>query len=555
MSGDGRTLPGALRETAARYPDREALLFGERRVTYAELVAGVERVAAGLYALGVRTGDRVAVWLPNYPEWVYSALALAGLGAAIVPVNTRYREHEAERVLAGSEVSTLITTDQFMSNRYLDLLSAMVPELLADRPGEVQARRLPALRRVVMVSERPHPGTIGWGQVLERGRDARLQAVVRELATRVAATDPLYIFWTSGTTAAPKGVVHDHTLLSNVDGYCEVLGITAADRCVVSMPLFYIAGTMWCFLTPILAGAAMVLATQLTPDEILALIETHRATVLIGVPSMFVSYLEHPRLDRFDRRSLRTGWVGGAPPSPKLVQDIRARLGVRELVQIYGMTETHGITTMTRRTDSDEVTSSRIGLPLPTFRLKVADPQTGQPVPDDTPGELCVGPPRLPVAVLGISDADRRGMFDAEGWLRTGDVVVRHGDGYYSLVGRIKDMAKVGGENVASAEVEHVLAQHPAVVQAAAFGIPDERKGEVVAAYVQASAGVPVTEDELRAWVRTRMAPFKVPAVIRVIESAGEWPLTASGKIKKFELRERLLAELAADPGPRPRPA
>jgi len=207
------------------------------------------------------------------------------------------------------------------------------------------------------------------------------------------------------------------------------------------------------------------------------------------------------------------------------------------------MTETHGITTMTRRTDPDDVTGRRIGLPLPSFRLKVVDAETGQLVPDETPGELCVGPPRLPVAFLGVSEADRRRMFDAEGWLRTGDVVVRHRDGYYSLVGRIKDMAKVGGENVASAEVEQVLRLHPAVIEAAAFGIPAEKKGEVVAACVQLTAGAPLTEGELQAWVRARLAPFKVPAVIRVIHGAEDWPLTPSGKIKKFELRERLLGE------------
>ena len=537
------TLWGALRRTADRHPERDAILFGDRRVAYGELLADVERVAAGFYALGIRPGDRVAVWLPNYPEWICSALALAQLGAVIVPVNTRYRQHEAEHVLAGSGVSTLIMTDRFMSNRYFDLLTSVCPELAAAEAGAIQARRLPALRRVVMVSDESYPGTTRWSEVVERGGDARLRALVRDLGAGVATTDPLYIFWTSGTTAAPKGVVHDHTLVSNVEDYCDVLGITSADRCVVSMPLFYIAGTMWCFITPILAGAAMILATELTADEVLTLIQTHQATVLIGVPSMFVSYLEHPDLDRFDRRSLRTGWIGGAPPSGRLVRDIRLRLGVRELVQIYGMTETHGITTMTRRDDPDDVTSRCIGLPLPSFRLKVVDAETGQSLPDETPGELCVGPPRLPVAFLGVSEADRRCMFDADGWLRTGDVVVRHRDGYYSLVGRIKDMAKVGGENVASAEVEQVLTLHPAVIQAAAFGIPAEKKGEVVAAYVQFAAGTSATEDELREWVRARMAPFKVPSLVRVIDRPEDWPLTPSGKIKKFELRERLLGE------------
>ena len=540
---EAKTLWGALRQAADRHPDRDAILAGDRRIPYGELAAEVERVATGFYALGIRPGDRVAVWLPNYPEWILSALALARLGAVIVPVNTRYRQREAEHVLAGSGVSTLIMTDRFMSNRYFDLLTSLCPELEAAESGAIRARRVPELRRVVMVSDDPYPGTTSWHEVVERGRDARLRALVRDRGASVAATDPLYVFWTSGTTAAPKGVIHDHTLLSNVEDYCQVLGITATDRCMVSMPLFYIAGTMWCFIAPILSGAAMILATQLIADEVLGLIETHRATVLIGVPSMFVSYLEHPDLERFDLRSLRTGWVGGAPPSPKLVHDIRARLGVRELVQIYGMTETHGITTMTRRTDPDDVTSRRIGLPLPSFRLKVVDAETGQPAPDETPGELCVGPPRLPVAFLGVSEADRRRMFDAEGWLRTGDVVVRHRDGYYSLVGRIKDMAKVGGENVASAEVEQVLRLHPAVIEAAAFGIPAEKKGEVVAACVQLTAGAPLTEGELQAWVRARLAPFKVPAVIRVIHGAEDWPLTPSGKIKKFELRERLLGE------------
>ena len=537
------TLWGALRRTADRHADRDAILFGDRRVAYGELLAEVERVAAGFYALGIRPGDRVAVWLPNYPEWIYSALALAQLGAVIVPVNTRYRQHEAEHVLAGSSVSTLVMTDRFMSNRYFDLLTSLCPELAAAEAGAIQARRLPALRRVVMVSDESHPGVTRWSEVVERGGDPGLRALVRDLGAKVATTDPLYIFWTSGTTAAPKGVVHDHTLVSNVEDYCDVLGITSADRCVVSMPLFYIAGTMWCFITPILSGAAMILATELTAGEVLPLIQSHQATVLVGVPSMFVSYLEHPDLDRLDRRSLRTGWIGGAPPSSRLVRDIRLRLGVRELVQIYGMTETHGITTMTRRDDPDDVTSSRIGLPLPSFRLKVVDAETGQSLPDETPGELCVGPPRLPVGFLGVSEADQRCMFDADGWLRTGDVVVRHRDGYYSLVGRIKDMAKVGGENVASAEVEQVLTLHPAVIQAAAFGIPAEKKGEVVAAYVQFAAGASATEDELREWVRARMAPFKVPSLVRVIDRPEDWPLTPSGKIKKFELRERLLGE------------
>jgi len=522
--------------SALRHPDRPAIISVDGRVTYRELAADVHRFADVLLELGVERGAKVGLWLPNYPEWVVCNLAIAAVGAVTVPLNARFREREAEYILRSADVSVLITTDSFLSNHYLEMVEALLPEVLNTRDGEIRSSRLPTLRRVITVRSR-RPWALSYDELLE-GRTPLLTGQLQERIDAGRVEDPVDMFWTSGSTGPPKGAVIPHTVLENIWNYNHLLGYNEADRCVVPTPLFYGTGHYWCMLAALACGASMVLLREFTPEEVLPAVEREQATVLVGSPTTFLGYVTKFSSLGANTSSLRLAWTGGAHFALSLAQDMKRLMEIDIIGQVYGMSEIAGITTMTRPTDSLEEVTSSVGFPLPGFELRLVDAPSGRDA-GDGPGELWVRSRMSLQTYYGMPADELATYLVADGWYRTGDILERDLAGRYRFLTRLKDVLKVGGENVTASEIEEVLISHPAVHQAAVFGVPDAKRSEVPVAVVERSA--PVTEAELNDWCRARLAPFKVP---RHYLFRAALPMTVTGKIARVDLKAEVLREL-----------
>lgn len=523
--------------TAARHPGRPAVISVDGRVTYRELAEDVHRLAGALFELGVEPGAKVGIWLPNYPEWVVCNLAIAAVGAVTVPLNARFREREAEYTLRSADVSVLITTDSFRSNRYLDMVAALLPEMLVSGGGEIRSARLPDLRRVITVRSK-RPWALSFEDLLQ-GHTPALSGRLRERIEAGRVDDPVDMFWTSGSTGPPKGAVISHAVLENIWNYNYLLHYSAADRCVVPTPLFYGTGHYWCMLASLACGAAMVLLREFTPEEVLPAVEREQATVLVGSPTTFLGYTTKFASLGVKTSSLRLAWTGGAHFPLSLAQDMKSLMEIEVIGQVYGMSEVAGITIMTRPPDTLEEVTSGVGFPLPGFELQLIDPQSGTDV-GDGPGELWIRSRMSLLTYYGMPADELATYLVAGGWYRTGDILERDPSGRYRFLTRLKDVIKVGGENVTASEIEEVLMSHPAVHQVAVFGVRDAKRSEVPAAVVEASA--PVTEAELRDWCRARMAPFKVP---RHYLFRSSLPMTVTGKIARADIKDEVLRELA----------
>jgi fatty-acyl-CoA synthase len=527
---EASTLGALVAWAARRWGAREALCFRGRRSTFADVAAGVDRVARGLIALGVRPGDRVALWMPNRPEWIEAAFAVLELGAVLVPVNTRLRTDDVAYILAQSASSTLIVAERSGPVDYLGMVRELVPV-----DG---ASRLPALERTVVLGEAPRPATTSWTALLERG--AMVEAAT--LAARGAAVDPAdlaLLMYTSGTTGFPKGVMHGHQMIRNVTDRAFRLAITEQDVIMMYLPLFHLFGFSEGMLTSMVTGARQVLTEAFDPDESLALIARERATVLHGFDTHYKELLEaHARQPR-DVSSVRTGILAAGMASSIAVAR-RARALFGPLVSGYGMSE-FGVGVAIGSLDSTEEQSCEAsGYPAPGYEIRVVDPETGHDQPAGTPGEILVRGYTLMRGYYDKPEATTAAI-DADGWMHTGDMGLLRPDGHLRFVGRYKDMLKIGGENVDPMEVEAYLVGHPAISLAAVVSYPDARLSEVGVAFVRCEPGASVTAADVIAYCRGRIASFKIPRHVLFVD---DFPMTSSGKIQKVALREEALRRL-----------
>ena len=526
------TVAGAFVHALDHFPERIALVTAEgRSISYAELGGEVRRAVSVLRSLSCRPGDRVAIWLPNRPEWPILQYAAALLGLLIVPVNARYRAGEAEYVLRKSGAAVLFTQGAFLTNDYL----ARLREITGGTLGEGDRARieaLPALERIVLFDTAATEGAVAFEDVA-RGLDPADD--LAELARERRADDRLWIFWTSGTTSAPKGAVIDQGAITNVWNWTSRAGYRGDDRILATFPLFYIAGNFWCLLAPMLRGATLVLGQEFSAAEIVTLCQRERITVLAGIPLLLKNLVNDPRFDLGAFEHVRLGWFGGATISEDDLRKIKERIGYDHLVQVYGMTELQGFTMSTEPDDPLETTFRTVGRPLPGFEVALVQPGTAEPVRPGEPGELIVRGRRL-VDYEGISKADRARFFDAAGWYHTGDLLRQREDGRYVFAGRTKDLIKVGGENVSASEIEVVIMSHPKVLNVAVTAMPDEERGETPAAFVEFEDGHTMDAAAFRDWCRTKLAPFKVPRRVTFL-GKDDWPRTSSGKIAKWQLK------------------
>ena len=522
------TIGGALALAAERWGEREALVSVEQgiRWTFAELLDRADRVAAGLLALGLEPGERIGIWAPNCVEWTLTQFAAARAGLILVTINPAYRATEAAFTIAKAGLSALVFAERFKTSDYAAIVAEIAPSL-------------PLLRTIIQIGGDPREW-IAFDQVAARagGEDrARLAAI----GAALSATDAINIQFTSGTTGLPKGATLSHRNILN-NGYFvgRAQALAAGDRLCIPVPLYHCFGMVMGNLASITHGATMVYpAAGFDPGAVLAAVAAERCTALYGVPTMFIALLAHPEFARFDLSSLRTGIMAGAVCPEPLMRQVIERLHMPDITIAYGMTETSPVSFQTAIDDPVERRVGSIGRVQPHLECKLVDEQ-GATVPPGTPGELCTRGYSVMLGYWGEPDKSAA-VIDAEGWMHSGDLAVIDADGYATIVGRLKDMVIRGGENIYPREIEEFLYSHPAVEDVAVVGVPDDRMGEELCAWIRLRAGATSDEAEVRAFCRDRIAHYKVPRYVRFVD---QFPTTVTGKVQKYLIREAMVAEL-----------
>ena len=544
------TIGDMLDRQAERFADRDALVHFETgaRYTYSEFRDEVDRVARGLMALGVQRGHHVGIWSTNYSEWVLTQFATAKIGAVMVNINPAYRTHELAYVLEQSEANALILIGKFRNSDYADMVNEVVPELKDSNPGELSTSRLPYLHNVVYIppqgsggSAETPPGMWSWNQMVSR--HAEISGA--ELAERQACSrpdDPVNIQYTSGTTGNPKGaMLTHHNLVANAVYVGDCIELTEEDRLCIPVPFYHCFGCVMGNLGCITHGSAIIVpAEHFDPLKTLQALEQERCTALYGVPTMFIAQLGHPEFDSFEIPSLRTGIMAGSPCPIEVMRQVIDRMGAHQMTIAYGQTEHSPVITQTFTSDSIERRVSTVGKVLPGVEARIVDPETGEVLGPDTQGELQARSSMVMLGYYNMPEATASAI-DEEGWLHTGDLATVDEDGYYNITGRLKDMIVRGGENVYPREVEEFLYTHPKVSDVQVIGVPDERMVEEVMAWVMLKPGETADPEEIREFCRGKIAHYKIPRYVKV---ATEFPMTVTGKIQKFRMREMAVEEL-----------
>lgn len=509
--------------TVARFGDREALVdvTQGKRWTYAALQADVDRLARALLAVGVATGDRVGIWAPNCSEWTLVQYATAKIGAILVNINPAYRAHELQYVLGQAGISTLVAAESFKSSNYRQMVDEVREEV-------------PALGRVVYI------GTSDWDELLARADEVSADGLAR-VQGGLKNTDPINIQYTSGTTGFPKGATLSHrNILNNGFFVGELCDYTEADRVCIPVPFYHCFGMVMGNLACTTHGACMVIpAPGFDPAATLRATQDEKVTSLYGVPTMFIAEWNLPDFDSYDLSSVRTGIMAGSPCPAELMKKLIAA-GIEEMTICYGMTETSPVSTQNRTDDTFEQKVGTVGRVGPHLEIKIADPVTGETLPRGQSGEFMT---KGYSVMLGYwEQPDKTAEAIEDGWMHTGDIGVMHDDGYVEITGRIKDMVIRGGENVYPREIEEFLYTHPDILDAQVIGVPDEKYGEELCAWIRMKDGAaPLTAESLREFCTGQLAHYKIPRYVEIVD---EFPMTVTGKIRKVEMRETTAKKL-----------
>ncbi|WP_442594051.1 AMP-binding protein [Neobacillus sp. D3-1R] len=531
------TIGKLLEEKAVKHPNHEAVVYREPniRMTYKEFDDYCCKVAKGLMSLGIEKGDHIAIWASNTPEWLACQFATGKMGGILVTVNTNYRTAELEYLLKQSDSSTIILMNQFKDASYIDMLYEIVPELKWSKPGELSSSKLPYLKNVIVLGNHSYPGTFNWEDIINLADeidDKRFQQRMESLDPH----DVINMQYTSGTTGFPKGVMLTHSnIINNAYNIANCMKLTVEDRLCIPVPFFHcfgcVLGTMAC----VSVGATMVPVQEFSPRKVLQIVQDEKCTGLHGVPTMFIAELNDPEFSSFDLSSLRTGIMAGSNCPIEVMKAVIDKMGAHEITIAYGQTESSPVITQTRTDDPLEIKVETIGRALPNVEVKIVEPGTNKEVPRGNQGELCTrgyhvmkGYYKNPEATLEAIDED--------GWLHTGDLAVMDENGYCKVTGRLKDMIIRGGENIYPREIEEFLYQHPKVLDVQVVGVPDEVYGEEVMAWIILKEGEKVTIDEVKEYCKGKISKHKIP---RYIHFTDQFPMTASGKIQKFRLREQ----------------
>jgi fatty-acyl-CoA synthase len=541
-----QTIGDFFHDMAQRMGDHDALIVRHQnaRLSYARLAREVDRLASSLLRSGLRKGDRVGIWAHNSVEWVLMQLATARVGVILVNINPAYRVAEVEYALNKVGCKALVTMPSFKTSDYLAMLRELAPELAQCAPGALRAARVPELRLVVHLGEQHEPGMLRFADWIAQG--SADDPAVAQAASGLNAFDPINIQFTSGTTGFPKGATLTHSNILN-NGYFigEAMKLTAADRLCIPVPLYHCFGMVLGNLACFTHGATIVYPNDaFDPLATLQAVQDEGCTGLHGVPTMFIAMLDHPRFAEFDLSTLRTGIMAGSPCPIEVMKRVVRDMHLSEITIAYGMTETAPVSCQSSTDTPLAKRVSTVGQVQPHLEVKIIDPATGQTVPRGTPGELCTRGYSVMHGYWG-DEAKTREAIDAEGWMHTGDLATMDEEGYVNIVGRIKDMVIRGGENIYPREVEEFLYRHPMVQDVQVVGVPDPKYGEELCAWIIPKPGAAPTEDDIRAFCQGQIAHYKIPRYIRFVQS---FPLTITGKVQKFKIREAMQQELGLRP-------
>ncbi len=539
----GITIGDMFDDIAHKFSDNEALIVHHQNIrwTYSQLKQAVEHCAKALISLGIQKGERVGIWAPNRYEWTVLQFATAKMGAILVNINPSYRVHELEYALNQSECSMLVTASQFKVSNYEEMLIELAPEILLSMPGQLKAAKLPKLKTVVSLNVQPPAGMLSWEALMEKAKLCSDETLM-ERQNSLSADDAINIQYTSGTTGYPKGAtLSHHNILNNGYFVARTMNFTHKDRLIIPVPLYHCFGMVMGNLGCMTHGATMIYPSEgFEPLAVLQAAEQEKATAIYGVPTMFIAELETKEFNSFDLSSLRTGIMAGSPCPIEVMKKVQTLMNMSEVQVAYGMTETSPVSTQTKIGAPLEKQVSTVGQVHPHLEIKIIDQETGKTVPRGVSGEFCT---RGYSVMLGYwnNEQQTNEAIDQARWMHTGDLATMDEEGYVNIVGRIKDMIIRGGENIYPREIEEFLYTHPDISDVQVIGVPDNKYGEIVVAWVKLKEGASSTEELLKEYCNGKIAHFKVPAHIKFTDS---FPMTVTGKIRKVEMRAISIKEL-----------
>ncbi|REK53858.1 MAG: AMP-binding protein [Geobacillus sp.] len=530
------TVGKLLEEKAKLHPEHEAVVYADRglRMTYKQFDDYCRLVARGFIGLGIEKGEHVAIWATNVPEWLACQFATGKMGAVLVTVNTNYRAAELEYLLKQSDSTTLLLIERYRDSSYIDILYEIAPELRECKPGQLQSKRLPKLKNVIVIGDKRYPGAYTWNDLLALAHDVTEEQLDEQMDS-LDPHDVINMQYTSGTTGFPKGVMLTHyNIVNNAYNIAQCMKLAKEDRLCIPVPFFHCFGCVLGTLACVSVGATMVPIQEFNPKQVLQTVQDEKCTALHGVPTMFIAELNDPDFEKYDLSSLRTGIMAGSPCPIEVMKAVMEKMGAKEITIAYGQTESSPVITQTRTDDPIHIRVETVGRALPNVEVKIVDPSTNKEVPPGVQGELCTRGYHVMKGYYKNPGATKE-VIDEDGWLHTGDLAVMDENGYCRITGRLKDMIIRGGENIYPREIEEFLYKHPKILDVQVVGVPDEKYGEEVMAWIILKEGQTATAEEIREFCRGKISRHKIP---RYIEFTDSYPMTASGKIQKFKLRE-----------------
>lgn len=537
-----KTIGALFEEQVKRLPDHDFIVYPDRdlRWTFSQFNERVDQLAKGLLSIGIKKGDNVGIWATNVPDWTTFMFATAKIGAVLVTINTHYRSFELEYLVRQADLKTLALIGNFRDHDYLQTVNELIPELKSCQRGQLKSERFPELRNIIFIGQEKHRGMYNTRELMLLG-DQYDNSELNVIKDSLSPHDVINMQYTSGTTGFPKGVMLSHYNILNNGYYIgDRQKFSEADRLCLSVPLFHCFGCVLGVMAALTHGTTLVLLELFDPLLVLAALQKEKCTAVYGVPTMFIAELAHPMFEMFDLSSLRTGIMAGSPCPEETMRQVMDKMNCTDITIAYGLTEASPVITQTRTDDSVAQRTGTVGAALPEIEVKIVDPDSGKDVGIGERGELCCRGYNIMKGYYKMPEQTACAI-DADGWLHSGDQAEVDGKGYYKITGRIKDMIIRGGENIYPREIEEFLYTMDGVLDVQVVGIPDEKYGEVVGAFIVPKEGADLTEADVIDFTRSRIAPYKKPKHVIFVD---EYPMTASGKIQKYKLREMACEQL-----------